>query len=58
MGWSVVAENGSYNWTQGIKRTAERPNSGDKTEPELSQHYRHKTKAFDMKIPDLPTVQN
>jgi hypothetical protein len=39
MGWSVVAENGSYNWTPVINNLSSGSNAGDNTEHELSQHY-------------------
>lgn len=39
MGWSVVAEMGSYNWMK-FSQPAEGPDSGDITVSELSQDYR------------------
>jgi len=41
MGWSVVVENGSYNWTRVISSLPQAPDPSDNTEPELSQHYQY-----------------
>jgi len=45
MGWSVVVENGSYNWTRVASDLVKGAGSGDNTGAELSQDYLFKMKA-------------
>ncbi len=51
MGCSVVAENGTYNWSHVIISVPKGAYPGDITEPKLSQDYLHKIKAYDELFP-------
>jgi hypothetical protein len=42
MGWSVVAANGSYNWTRITKKLSSISNASNKAYQELSQYYAKK----------------
>lgn len=53
MGWSVVAENGSYNWMNVLSGLSKGPDPGDITGSKLSQHYQCEIEVIDELRPDL-----